>query len=486
MPPEKIRLTPLSYFFIITITRRMIPKQVSCMITGVAHTVVTESQNVKKLENYCKQTFQRLNRGEKIYFAVDCEGFALGTSLNSLGLLQFAECYHDGIPPENKSIQLKPGFLVKTPFTPETIKGLSSIFSHRNSRLIMFACAGDVSMLMHNQIQIELSTVIDCQAIETWSRSLLSTVQQANNVFEYNIAGEVLNMKQSVCFEQIYYQHYKEKDPFSSMLTEEFWKYSANDIALTALALAGALKLNNYNLNELVHNSSTITSDILYLIDNFGILAPSINRTVQFEPKCMNGRIPNTEKALKLFYTTSVYISNYDLYEELCPDYQRYTKAELMKANKKALQYLNSTSSPKATAKNKNSPSKYKSPTVVTKSDHSTKLVFETNNKTDSKPIQVQNIPQYENYCMGNYLYPFYYPYLANDLQFYSNPNANQNYFQMFGFAKQNPSNTIGNYNSTKNLQSFGFQPDQLFRENCYVHSVHSESRQSRIRRMRN
>lgn len=313
----------------------MIPQEVTCTITGCKHTVVYGNTNYKKLKEWVKDALYRMDFGEKIILALDCEGFCLGSRKDSLGLIQFAECFtKDFFKNTNTvttpvSINLKNGFLVKAPMTNGVKQLLSSVFNHKNIMFATYDFTSDITAMLESGLRINLRGIVDGQATETFdendltkyfsrasSTSLKVACSQANNCVEYNNASYAINHKNSIPFSQLVYDLKNEKDPFACMCTSEFWRYSSDDIALTAIAIVSAIQV--ISPHQLFINSQAKVRGFKQLNQQYGDHGAVFKRRLSFAPK-IDDIIDSKIAAYKIWSAISYFIENYNLYVD-CVD----------------------------------------------------------------------------------------------------------------------------------------------------------------------
>lgn len=320
----------------------MIPQSVPCMITGVNHLPVTQNLNQNAFNASAMDILTRLNNGEEVRVAIDCEGFQLGYHSHSLGILQIAECFKSGFPSSNSShvsIEFQQGFLIKTPFSQQTTTYLSNILSHKNIKIIMFGCTCDIPAILEEGVNLNIKAIIDGQ---TYSidrpKSLKDTIGIATNCVEYNNALRSLATKDEINFDLFYYQNKDKPDPFSIMLTQRFWNYSGNDIGLTAIGLMGALRMTSFE--NLIRSSNIKTQKIYDLIQRHGYIAPACENGFQYSPPYINGRIPNMEVALKLYVRCCLIEENFNLYQLFAPWDKKLSLNQIRQGKSKALNYI--------------------------------------------------------------------------------------------------------------------------------------------------
>ena len=331
-----------------------IPNSVKCRITGVEHKVVHGETNKKELNNYLSSLITRMNHNEKINIAIDCEGWVLGIKENSLGLVQFAECFTPSFLEsrnfENISINLKPGFLIKAPIDKKTAELMSTVFGHRNMTLITFDFTCDIAALNEAGIKFNMRNVIDAQpnrllkGIEsiTFNRfqGLKSVCMNATNCVEFEAAEGALNDKKSMDFNYIYYTNKDSEHPFDDKLDAQFWEYASSDIALTAIALAS--RLGKIKAHFIKRNSYEKTKAYVELQQKEGLRAPAFVRQYSFIGRgFLLSEITQKADAYKLYAKADVILEKFELYERLVEANNRCTKEEILEQQRKAVEFIN-------------------------------------------------------------------------------------------------------------------------------------------------
>jgi hypothetical protein len=334
-----------------------IPKSVKCRITGVEHKIVHGETNKEELDDYLLSLVKRMDKKEMVNIAIDCEGFALGTMENSLGLIQFAECFTPNFLSSNKfdyvSINLKPGFLVKMPIDKKTVELMSDAFGHKNVTLITFDFTGDFVAMNEAGIKLNMSNVIDSQpnrplkGIEyityTMFQGMATVCMRAKNSVEYMAAKGAINNKKSVDFNYLYYKYKDAEHPFDEMLNNKFWNYASSDIALTAIALVS--RLGTTPARYVKRNSHEKATAFLELQQKEGLRAPAFARQYSFMNKTvMLSKMRKKAEAYKLYKNADVILKKFELYEKLVDKDKRCTKEEILEQQRRAVEIINSRS----------------------------------------------------------------------------------------------------------------------------------------------
>ena len=184
------------------------------------------------------------------------EGWKLGTIHKSLGLLQICEILDQSIlikprDESQKSLRLKSGFLVHFPTTNEVIDILSGVLHHPNVILCTYDFTSDISSLMEAGVKINTKRIFDAQLVsasntstepiwvltDTQARSIIARARgMIGTVKEAQDAVNFMSSKKGNMFEFLTFLHRKDQDPFASMVDDDFYKYAAGDLVMTALA----------------------------------------------------------------------------------------------------------------------------------------------------------------------------------------------------------------------------------------------------------
>ena len=267
----------------------MIPDSVTCDITGVTHLVVTSNQHVAEFINWTNRIVQEMNSGKTRFISIDCEGFNLGAVPNSLHLVQLAECYDEHIFDRDLktpvSLNLKPGFMVYYPTTPEVTQALSSVLSHNNVKLITFDFVNDFAPMMEAGIKLNPLNAFDCKAFGSRGgyntvKSLKEVCESGDLCAEFGRCIQAIRSKNSIPFSKLTYESRNDRNPFDRFLTQEFWKYASHDIALTALA--GIACITKYNKDDVIQFSQNEARKMMEDQAKYGVIAPSIARQNAF------------------------------------------------------------------------------------------------------------------------------------------------------------------------------------------------------------
>ena len=303
-------------------------QSVTCEITGVQHQIVQGFQNKNEFMNWADEILTQLNDGIKVFLAVDCEGYSLGVREHSLGFIQIAQCFSSSFlesynpdSSEKISINLQPGFLIAGPFKGYINTMLTCIFCHENTKLIMFDFTSDIVAMKEAGIRFNMKNIIDCQCVtrcrnyitQKNAPSLAKTCRKAENCVEFEKMKSALADKANMNWSEMHYKYRNENNPFNMMCDERMIKYSASDIALTAIGLIGALKECSY---------SNLVQNTLSKVDKFNKLqkihprAPSIARNHFFTHSKLDEKLEN-KNMYQIWDVSDVFIHNFEIYQTI-------------------------------------------------------------------------------------------------------------------------------------------------------------------------
>ncbi|EAY05315.1 hypothetical protein TVAG_337070 [Trichomonas vaginalis G3] len=337
-----------------------ISDEVPCTITNCKHTVVYGNNNYKKLQNWVKDALYRMDFEKKVIIALDCEGYCLGSRPNSLGLIQFAECFtsdffEKDFVPDHISINLKNGFLIKAPFSNGVKKLLSAVFSHPNLYIIMYDFTSDLTAITQAGIKVNKRNIVDGQAIQYFedgtkyfgrkvTKSLKTACQCATNCVEFSKAKFALEYKDTVPFSKHAYELQNEKDPFSKMCTNEFLRYSSDDIALTAIALVSALRF--VTPGQILVNSQKKVEGYKQLVDRVNNeMGAVLKRQFSFVPR-IGSDFDDVQHYYDLWLSITNILNNYDMYQSIVKKGKQYDREHLEKEKNRVISVIKSRTNP--------------------------------------------------------------------------------------------------------------------------------------------
>jgi hypothetical protein len=284
-----------------------------------------------------------------VYIAIDCEGWVLGIKKNSLGLIQMAECFDENLmkqkPTGKISINLKPGFMIRTPIRKDIIDLMSQVFTHNFLSLITFDFTADITSMMEIGLKFNMQNIIDAQVtyptkgeknfIKTRVMGLKSVCASAKNCVEFEAAKDAINEKKDIDFNELYCNVIEDNDPFSHMLNDKFWEYSASDIALTAIALAG--KLQKFEPCLIKKSSKAKANAFVEIQNEKGLFAPALMRQFSFIGKDFGkSKIESEKDAYKVICKGDLILDNYDSYEKLAKKRKSSIKSRCQRCNGKS------------------------------------------------------------------------------------------------------------------------------------------------------
>ena len=327
----------------------MIPDRVKCDITDVEHLIVAPNQHVSELVEWSKKKVEELNSGKKICISIDCEGFNLGILPNSLGLVQFAECYDEHIFDPNVekpiSLNIKPGFMVLYPTSQTVTDALSAVFSHPNVRLIAFDFTGDFCTMMEAGIKLNVLDTLDCQFYK-WNgpnapiMNLKKTCMEGDLCAEYTKCIPAIEYKNTISFNKLTYEAREDPQPFLRFLNKEFWDYSSHDIALTALA--GIVCVTKSDIKTIYELSRKKAEQLLDDQKKYGVMAPSLAHQISFMIRFLSKiyRSYNIKFAFSNFSKAYCIYNSWDLIDPMTKKAMKKDKRFFEKAMRNAEDYI--------------------------------------------------------------------------------------------------------------------------------------------------
>ena len=332
------------------------PDHVICRITGVTHKIVSKNQNEEEFVNYLKNILQRLKMEKMIYVAIDCEGWELGIRKNSLGLIQMGECFDENLmmqkPKGRISINLKPGFLIRTPIREDIIELMSQVFTDRYLSLITFDFTADITSMMDVGLRFNMENVIDAQVTRPLKGELnftnrkciglKATCKGALNCAEFKAAYDIIEEKKDIDFDEAYCNTIVDQDQFSHLLNNKFWEDTSSDIALTAIALT--TRLNECEPCYIKESSNSKAKAFVEIQEKNGFFAPVLMRQFSFIDRGFSdNRKITVKEGYKIIHQSDIILDNYDTYKALSKKNQIKSKSEIYNAIEKALNKIYAT-----------------------------------------------------------------------------------------------------------------------------------------------
>lgn len=315
----------------------VIPDSVTCKATGVKHKIVTNDQNKLLFVEWCDQIIRRMDNGENVHLSLDTEGWNLGISPQSLGMIQIAECFTPGfIETKGKSvcakqykgtfsINLQSGFLVKFPISTDIIDAFSRLFTHNNVTLIIFDFTADLVAIEAAGISVRRESIIDPQCIvkarpNKYFTMCVSTSLKDTCLFaearckRFQNVNEALSHKSDIQWDKCNYEYRNLAQPFDSLINQTFLDYSALDIAFGAVSLLGAL--TKVTPTQLKENTKAKMKGFEKLQNLYGQNGPSLKRNSEFFRKSLNKKLDDDSK-YKIWSAAKLSIANYDVFQEI-------------------------------------------------------------------------------------------------------------------------------------------------------------------------
>lgn len=231
---------------------------VICPITKAHFTIVRKEipENIEKFITWSEDILKRAESGKYINISIDCEGFCLASTRNSLSCIQIGEIFEDTFnvktdktPPDVGS---EPGFLVLTPFTKSVKDNLSQVLNHPNVMIYTFDFLGDFATIIESGVELQMNNVFDSQLclkshpksfVELKAPGLFSIVQKAKNLDPLGKkADQGKNVDKKNYFKVISYLYKDSKSPAQKVITEDMLEIGSSDVYMTGLAAVYAIK----------------------------------------------------------------------------------------------------------------------------------------------------------------------------------------------------------------------------------------------------
>lgn len=258
--------------------------EVICPITEAKFTLVRKEikENIDEFIDWTEDVISRADSGKYINISIDCEGFCLGSILNSLSCIQIGEIFNDTFnvktdkdPPDVGS---RPGFIILTPIPKEVKSSLSKALNHPNVMIYTFDCLGDFATIIESGVQLDMDNVFDSQlCTKTRSKTFISLkapglfkiVQKAKKLDPLgNKAEQEKNVDKKNYFKVSSYLLKDSKNPAQQTLSEDMLEIGSSDVYMTGLAAVYCIK-NGF--------TETVLSQSKNKIDEFKNLAEKMN-----------------------------------------------------------------------------------------------------------------------------------------------------------------------------------------------------------------
>ena len=327
-----------------------IPDHVICKVTGVTHKIVCPNQNEEEFSDYLKDLLRRLKLKKMIYISIDCEVCFIGVKKHPLELIQIAECFDENLMKQIQkneiSINLKPGFMIRTPIRKDIIDLMSQVFTNEYLSLITFDFTPDIASMMDAGLKFNMKNIIDGQVsnpiegeknfVDTQFIGFKATCELAKKCVEYDAAHETFNEKYDADFNEIYCNTEEDKDPFLNVLNDEFWNYSSSDVALTAVALIG--KFSKISPSMIKKASEAKVDAFIEIQKQYGILAPALMRKFSFiGNRITKEKVDSAKEGYKIMCLSDMILNNYELYKALFRAKKILSKIDINNAIERAL-----------------------------------------------------------------------------------------------------------------------------------------------------
>ena len=258
--------------------------EVTCPITDGKFTLVRKGikENVDYFLQWTENVLERAESGKYINIAIDCEGYCLGSTKNSLSCIHIGEIFNDSFnvktdqdPP---NIGSKPGFILITPFSRTIKESITKVFNHPNVMIYTFDFFGDFATIIESGISLQMDNVFDSQlCLKKSPKSFISLkvpglfkiVQMAKKLDPLgNKAEQEKNDNKKIFFMVSSYLFKDCKIPAQQVLTKDMIIIGSSDVYLTGLAAVYCIK-NGF--------SETVLTQTKRKVDEFKKLGNSMH-----------------------------------------------------------------------------------------------------------------------------------------------------------------------------------------------------------------
>lgn len=270
---------------------------VKCPITKSVFKIVNDERSPMfgEFNTWIEKLLAQANSGQNVNIALDCEGFTLGSALNSLGCIQMGEIFNPSFNVRSSSkappIDVKGGFILLIPTSNNVKQMLTRLLNHEKTMLFTFDFTCDFSAMIDDGFDLKLRNVFDAQVgnvntnrhIENVKvRGLKWFVEQGCSMDPYGReALNMLNYQKNFNFDLIQYVKSTDPHPFDSMISQSFLEMAAQDIYMTGLA--AVLMINTGKSGITLRNSAQKVVEFYELNRKCNSpIAASLKRNVAF------------------------------------------------------------------------------------------------------------------------------------------------------------------------------------------------------------
>lgn len=272
--------------------------EVKCPITEATFKLVKNEvpQNIILFNEWTNDIINRSTSGRMINIAIDCEGFNLGNTPDSLGCIQIGEIFNDSFnirnsnqPPE---VGNKGGFIILTPIIEEVKINLSKILNNNNIIIYTFDFTNDFAAILNEGITINFDNVFDSQVaamgnqptilFNTKVRGLKWFVNESSKLDPLAPkAIELLKPDKRNYFNVSSFLYKDLKNPAQEIMTKTTLEVGAADIYMTGLAAVYCIISGNKNqVFDLTKRKVNEFHE--YIRKCNSVLAPSVEKDIAF------------------------------------------------------------------------------------------------------------------------------------------------------------------------------------------------------------
>lgn len=272
--------------------------EVKCPITDAVFKLVREEipESLQQFQIWAQDLILRANSGKIINIAIDCEGFSLGTTENSLGCIQIGEIFNDTYNIRSRlyppPVGDKPGYIIIIPINNIIKQCISIILNHPCVFIYTFDFTKDFSSMMAAGISISFNNVFDSQVstlynisnhlFNTKVRGLKWFVNQAINMDPLaEKANEKINNEKHSYFDVIMFLNKDKKNPFKEMMSQELFEMASSDVYMTGLAAVYCIR-SHLEENVFIQTNQKAIEFYQFAAKCQNYLAPGVAREVSF------------------------------------------------------------------------------------------------------------------------------------------------------------------------------------------------------------
>lgn len=272
--------------------------EVKCPITEATFKLVKNDVpgNIILFNEWTNDIINRSKSGKMINIAIDCEGFNLGNTPDSLGCIQIGEIFNDSFNIRNDShppeVGTKRGFIILTPISEDIKINLSKILENTNVIIYTFDFTNDFAAILNEGIKINFDNVFDSQVaamgnqptilFNTKVRGLKWFVNESSELDPLAPrAVELLKPNKKNYFDVSSFLFKDLKNPAQEIMTKTTLEVGAADIYMTGLAAVYCIIAGN---SDLVFDltKKKVNEFHEYIRKCNSVLAPSVEKDIAF------------------------------------------------------------------------------------------------------------------------------------------------------------------------------------------------------------